>query len=86
MMHLGVTALDEFFDRSGNQGPELVKRLKTIRRTPILFMSGYAGGVDAGHASEVAHIQKPFTPDTLARRVLEALGAMDPVGRENSME
>ena len=61
----------------GMQGPELAKRLQTIRRTPILFMSGYSGSMEGRHDSELAYIHKPFTPNTLARKVREVLGTMD---------
>ena len=58
-------------------GPELARRLATLRPTmKILCMSGYAddavvrhGALEAG----IAFIQKPLTPDTLARRVREVL-------------
>jgi CheY-like chemotaxis protein len=70
----------------GMHGPELATRWKTIRRTPILFMSGYPGSMEAGHDSEVAYIQKPFTPDALVRKVREILGAVDPMGREHAVE
>jgi len=59
----------------GIHGPELADRLKTIRPTPVLFMSGYSGGLGNRHGAEVASIQKPFTPDSLARKVREVLGA-----------
>jgi two-component system, cell cycle sensor histidine kinase and response regulator CckA len=67
----------------GMQGLELATRLKTIRRTLILFMSGYPGSMEAGHGTEVAYIQKPFTPDTLVMKVQEVLGAVDPNPRGN---
>jgi two-component system, cell cycle sensor histidine kinase and response regulator CckA len=57
----------------GMHGLELATRLKTLRRTPILFMSGYSGRMEAIDDSEVAYIQKPFTPDALARKVREVL-------------
>ena len=59
----------------GLHGPELASRLKGIRKTPILFMSGYSGVLQAGRNPEIAYIQKPFTPDALARKVREVLGA-----------
>jgi two-component system cell cycle sensor histidine kinase/response regulator CckA len=58
----------------GMQGLELASRLKTIRRTPILFMSGYAGSMGGQQGSEFAYIQKPFTADGLVRKVREVLG------------
>ena len=58
-------------------GPELANRLKAIRRTPVLFMSGYSGSVGGGNDPEVAYIRKPFTPDSLARKVRDVLDAID---------
>jgi two-component system cell cycle sensor histidine kinase/response regulator CckA len=60
-------------------GPELARRLATLRPTmKILCMSGYTddavvrhGALEAG----IAFIQKPFTLDTLARKVREVLDA-----------
>jgi CheY-like chemotaxis protein len=65
-------------------GPELAKRLARARPTmKILCMSGYAddavvrhGALEAG----IAFIQKPFTPDSLARKVREVLDSHRPVG------
>jgi two-component system cell cycle sensor histidine kinase/response regulator CckA len=59
----------------GMRGPELANRLNGIRRTPVLFMSGYSESMEAGHDPEVAYIRKPFTPDVLARKVREVLDA-----------
>jgi len=68
----------------GMNGLELAARWKTIRRTPILFMSGYSDRTEAVHDSGVAYIQKPFTPNTLARKVREVLCGMDqPMSRAN---
>jgi FixJ family two-component response regulator len=63
-------------------GLELADRLKTVRPTPILFMSGYLDSMDAVHDSGVEYIQKPFTSDALVRKVREALGAVDTKRRE----
>jgi nitrogen-specific signal transduction histidine kinase/CheY-like chemotaxis protein len=60
-------------------GPELARRVAGVRpEIKILCMSGYTddavvrhGALDAG----IAFIQKPFTPDTLARKVREVLDA-----------
>lgn len=63
----------------GMQGPELANRLRAIRRTPILFMSGFSEGIELADDSAVAYIRKPFTPEALARKVREILsrnGAM----------
>jgi len=58
----------------GMNGMELAARLKTMRPTPILFMSGYLDRTVAAYDSGVAYIQKPFTSDTLVRKVREVLG------------
>jgi PAS domain S-box-containing protein len=58
----------------GMNGMELATRLKTMRPTPILFMSGYSDRTEAVHDSGVTYIQKPFTSDTLVRKVREILG------------
>lgn len=58
-------------------GPELARRLAAMRPAmKILCMSGYTddavvrhGALEAG----IAFIQKPFTPDTLARKVRAVL-------------
>ncbi|MFO7901002.1 MAG: CHASE domain-containing protein [Planctomycetota bacterium] len=62
----------------GRSGRELYERLK--RRQPdlsVLFMSGYTNN-DVLHRGviekEVAFIQKPFTPDSIAQAVRAALG------------
>jgi PAS domain S-box-containing protein len=68
----------------GMQGLELAKRLKTIRQTPILFMSGYAGSMGGQHGPEMAYIQKPFTADGLVRKVREVLGAVNSSGENPS--
>jgi PAS domain S-box-containing protein len=57
----------------GMNGMELAARLKTTRPTPILFMSGYSDRTEAVHDSGVIYIQKPFTSDTLIRKVREIL-------------
>ena len=63
----------------GISGRELAKRLAVVRPgLRILFMSGYADDALADHgvlAADVAYLQKPFTPDELARRVREVLDA-----------
>ena len=61
----------------GLSGRELAEQLKRMRpKLKLLFMSGYSGdavmprrALDRG----VALLQKPFTPETLARRVREVL-------------
>jgi CheY-like chemotaxis protein len=61
----------------GMSGPQLVERLRSKRPTlRVLFMSGYADEAVIRHGileTEVAFIQKPFTPDALARKVRETL-------------
>jgi signal transduction histidine kinase/CheY-like chemotaxis protein len=64
---------------SGMSGPQLTERLRTSRPDlRVLFMSGYADDAVVRHGileTEVAFIQKPFTPDALARKVRETLDA-----------
>jgi PAS domain S-box-containing protein len=61
----------------GISGPELSERLKGSRpEMKVLFTSGYAGETAARQElsnSGAAFMQKPFTPDTLNRRVREVL-------------
>ncbi len=58
-------------------GPELAQRLREQRPgLRVLFMSGYTDDATLRHGvqrSEVFFLQKPFTPDVLARRVRETL-------------
>jgi PAS domain S-box-containing protein len=61
----------------GIRGPELANQLNAIRRTPVLFMSGYSESIEGGHDHEAAYIRKPFTPDSLARKIREVLDAAD---------
>src|SRR5262249_38208562 len=64
----------------GMNGRDLAARLTETRpELRVLFMSGYTEKAIAHHAvldSEVAYIQKPFTPDTLAEKVREVLGPL----------
>jgi two-component system, cell cycle sensor histidine kinase and response regulator CckA len=57
----------------GTNGPDLVSRLRAIRpEIGVLFMSGYADDSVMRHGlltSDVALIQKPFSPRDLAIRV-----------------
>jgi PAS domain S-box-containing protein len=59
-------------------GPELAARLRAANPAlAVLFLSGYADDAvfPAGlREAEVAFLQKPFTPNALARRVREELG------------
>ena len=66
----------------GASGTELSRRLLERRPgTRVLYVSGYTDasmvshvGLDAG----VSFLQKPFTPETLARKVREVLDARQP--------
>lgn len=73
----------------GLSGGELARRLLEERPgTAVLYMSGYpddtvarSGRIDR----DAAFIEKPFTPETLARRVREVLGTM-PAGTDRTPE
>ena len=59
-------------------GPQLVERVRTSRPDiKVLFMSGYTDEAIIQHGildSGVTFLQKPITPESLARKVREALG------------
>jgi two-component system cell cycle sensor histidine kinase/response regulator CckA len=63
----------------GASGPELSRQL--LARRPdvrVLFVSGYTDAAIASHGvleNGAAFLQKPFTPDTLARKVRDVLDA-----------
>jgi CheY-like chemotaxis protein len=61
----------------GMSGRDLATQLSTLRpRTRILYMSGYTANVigrEGVIGTDVAFIQKPFTPDALLRKVNEVL-------------
>jgi DNA-binding NtrC family response regulator len=66
-------------------GPVLAKLLTDVRPdTKVLFMSGYTDNAVVHHnviQADQAYIQKPFSPDDLARAVRRALdrrGKADP--------
>ena len=58
-------------------GRELVEKLGPTRPDmKVLFMSGYTDDTNVHHGvlgAGVAFLQKPITPDTLARKVREVL-------------
>lgn len=60
-------------------GPEVAARLALLRpEMKILFMSGYTGETSAHHGvldASIAFLEKPFTPDAVARKVREVLDA-----------
>ncbi len=62
----------------GMTGPELAAKLTLLRPSiKVLFMSGYADKLiagEGGQAGEVAYLQKPFSPHSLAAKVRETLG------------
>jgi PAS domain S-box-containing protein len=61
----------------GMSGRELAERLAEIRpEIPALFMSGYTDDAIVRHGllpPRIAYLQKPFSPDALARKVREVL-------------
>jgi PAS domain S-box-containing protein len=69
----------------GHSGPELAEHiLKNNSAMRVLFMSGYTDDMVARHkvdGSKFLLLEKPFTLDSLARRVHEALQASPPSGR-----
>ena len=65
-------------------GPELARRIAPLApEMAVLFVSGYAADDVLGHDSldpAAAYVQKPFTPDALARKVRGVLdGALERV-------
>jgi two-component system cell cycle sensor histidine kinase/response regulator CckA len=61
----------------GMSGPEMAGRLaERGLKFPVLFMSGYADSDSGALLPDGAPLlQKPFSPDTLARRVRASLDA-----------
>jgi len=66
----------------GLSGPELARRLMASRpRLRVLYVSGYPDEAMASQGlldPDASFLQKPFTPETLARRVREILDAREP--------
>ncbi|MBI3327296.1 MAG: GAF domain-containing protein, partial [Nitrospinae bacterium] len=64
---------------SGMSGPAVAERLTSSRPgMKVLYMSGYAGDAVAQHGvldPDRTLLQKPFTPDALARKVREVIDA-----------
>jgi CheY-like chemotaxis protein len=67
-------------------GPQLAERLARVRPdVPVLFMSGYTENAIVRHGileSGLSYLPKPFTPETLARRVRQVLDARRPHSAE----
>jgi len=63
----------------GLQGDELAQEAVALRpKLPILFMSGHPLGYplhERGLPREISYLPKPFTPDSLCRKVREMLDA-----------
>ncbi len=66
-------------------GRELADRLKTLQPgIKVLFMSGYTDNIIGHHGvleEGAEFIEKPFSPEELARKVRTALGAPAPTAR-----
>ncbi|MEO8551027.1 MAG: hypothetical protein ABI678_13670 [Kofleriaceae bacterium] len=60
-------------------GRQLAERLRAIRPAlGVLYMSGYTDDAIVRHGvlkDEIAFVQKPITPEVLARKVREVLDA-----------
>ena len=66
----------------GMTGPELAAKLIALRpHIKVLFMSGYADKLiadEGAFAGNMAYLQKPFSPHSLAAKVRETLGPRTP--------
>jgi signal transduction histidine kinase/ActR/RegA family two-component response regulator len=71
-------------------GRELVLRLTSVRPDMrVLFMSGYTEKAGLHHGileSGIAYLQKPFTPETLSRRVRQVIDSRRPGSARPSEE
>ncbi len=63
-------------------GRELIERISAVHGAPkVLYMSGYTDDDlirDGVFEEEIAFLQKPFTPDILARKVRETMNPAEP--------
>ncbi len=63
-------------------GRELIERISAVNGVPkVLYMSGYTDDDlirDGVFEEEIAFLQKPFTPDILARKVRETMNPAEP--------
>jgi YesN/AraC family two-component response regulator len=67
-------------------GRQLAERLAGVRpEMSCLFMSGYADNAIVQHGvleSHISYLQKPFTPNTLLRKVRDVIDAHTSIGVE----
>jgi two-component system cell cycle sensor histidine kinase/response regulator CckA len=74
----------------GMNGQELVERLMSLHpHMQVLFISGHPGEALARHGlvkSNTAFLQKPFTPDILARKVRTVLDAAPSLPQASARE
>ena len=63
----------------GLSGPQLAEKFRAVSpSSQVLYMSGYTDDSIVRHgvlASDVAYLQKPFSPETLLLKIREVLGA-----------
>ena len=76
--HLDLLLTDVIL-AGGMNGRVLADRVRALRPDlKVLFVSGYTSDVTIRHGMlehEVAFVQKPFTPESLGRKVREVLDA-----------